>query len=284
MQVTWSVFPKFQKHLDARGLAEFVRDIGVDTTNMVVREGYWVTPGKVGVQTANFVAAMKQEGLELHYATTDYTPAQLIKDPTPLAVFHDNGIGAFRLGHIEATADVRGDLKRARADFEKLARLCEKHGVRGIYQLHHKTLLPSPSAVFPMLDGLPSEWIAMELDPGNQSFEGYEDYERSARLLGGHLGWCACKDSVIRQDAGGADQPDKGWKREWAPVYEGVVRWDQVFAGLAAIDFNGVIKLMPQYETNDPDKQQKKVKLEVAYLKKMFAAANASGETGAGIR
>jgi sugar phosphate isomerase/epimerase len=279
MQVTWSVFPKFHKHLDPHGLAAFVHDIGVDTTNLVVRDGYWVEPKNLAADTAKFTQAMKREGIELRYATTDYTPAQLIKDPTPLQVFHDNGIRAFRMGHVKATADVRGDLKRTRGEFEHLAKLCEKHGVRAIYQLHHETLLPSPSSVFPILDGLPSEAVAMELDPGNQSFEGYEDYERSARLLGKYLGWCACKDSVIRQDPKGIDRPDKGWKRKWTPVYEGVVRWDELFAGLAAIDFKGVIKLMPHYDPKDPDTQQKKLKMEVAYLKNAFAAAQGADDS-----
>ena len=36
-------------------------------------------------------------------------------------------------------------------EFEQLAALCEKHGVRAIYQLHHNTLMPSPSAVFPIV-------------------------------------------------------------------------------------------------------------------------------------
>ena len=102
MQVTWSVFPKFHKHLDARGLAEFVRDIGVDTTNMVVRDGYWVTPGKLASETPKFLNAMKAEGLELHYATTGYTPAQLVKDPTPLQV---------RPGAAEVAGDVAGGLE-----------------------------------------------------------------------------------------------------------------------------------------------------------------------------
>ena len=274
MQVTWSIFPKFQQQLDPRGLAAFVRDVGLDTTNLVVREGYWVEPKNLATDTARFVEAMKREGVEIQYATTSYTPAELLKDPTPLQVFHDHGIRAFRIGHVESATDVRSALKRTRGEFEQLARLCEKHAVRAIYQLHHKTLLPSASTVFPMLDGLASEAIAMELDPGNQSFEGYEGYARSAHLLGDYLAWCACKDSVIRQDPKGGDRPDKGWKRDWAPAYEGVIRWDELFAALAAINFRGVIKLMPFYDAKDPAEQQKKLKKEVAYLKKAVAAAN----------
>ncbi len=274
MKATWSIFPKFQQHLDPRGLAEFVRDVGLDTTNLVVREGYWVSPKNLAADTAKFVDAMKREGIEIQYATTSYTAAQLITDPTPLQVFHDHGIRAFRLGHVDSSPDVRGALSRTRGEFEQLARLCEKHGVRAIYQVHHKTLMPSPSSVFPVLDGLPSAAIGVELDPGNQSFEGYEDYERSARLLGDYLAWCACKDSVIRQDPRNVERPDKGWKREWAPAYAGVIRWDEVFAGLGAINFNGVIKLMPFYDAKDPAELQKNLKKEVAYLKKLFETAN----------
>jgi sugar phosphate isomerase/epimerase len=276
MQVTWSIFPKFQNHLDPHGLAALIREVDLDTTNLVVRDGFWVTPKNLAQGTMKFVAAMKGEGVEIACATTSYTPQQLIDDPTPIQVFHDNGIRAFRIGHVDASkgGDVRGDLKRARGQFEQLAALCDKHDVRAIYQLHHNTLMPSPSSVFPAIDGLPSDAIGVELDPGNQSHEGHEDFFRSVRLLRGYVAWAACKDSVVRQDPKNIDRPDKGWRRTWAPAYEGVVRWDQFFAALASIDFHGVIKLMPFYDEKEPERQKAKLKKEVAYLKKLFDAAN----------
>ena len=271
MKLTWSVFPKFHNHLDPRGLAAFVRDVGLDTTNLVVRDGYWATPKTLASDVPKFVGAMRSEGIEISFATTSYTPAALVKDPTPLAIFHDNGIRAFRLGYFGRgdDADVRGALKRARGEMEQLAALCDKHDVRGVYQLHHNQLVSSPSAVFPLVDGLPTEAIGVELDPGNQSFEGFEAYGKSARLLGKYLAWCSCKDSRVTRDEANAAKPDKGWKREWTPVYEGVVRWDEVFAALKAIEFDGVIKLMPHYDTSDPAGQQKKLKREVAYLRQI---------------
>ena len=81
MQATWSIFPKFQQQLDPHGLAALVRDVGLDTTNLVVREKYWVEPKNLATDTTKFVEAMKREGVEIQYATTDYTPAQLIKAP-----------------------------------------------------------------------------------------------------------------------------------------------------------------------------------------------------------
>jgi sugar phosphate isomerase/epimerase len=272
MKLTWSVFPKFHKHLEPPRLAAFVRDVGLDTTNLVVREGYWATPKTLAADVPKFVGAMKGQGIEISLATTSYTPAELIKDPTPLQVFHDNGIRAFRLGYFPMTDDVRGALKRARGEMEELASLCDKHDVRGVYQLHHNQLVSSPSAAWPLVDGLPVDAIGVELDPGNQSFEGFEAYGKSARLLGKYLAWCSCKDSRVTRDQANAAKPDKGWKREWTPVYEGVVRWDEVFVALRRIEFDGVIKLMPFYDTGDRDAQEKKLKREVAYLKQIAAS------------
>jgi sugar phosphate isomerase/epimerase len=267
MQITWSIFPKFQKELDPHGLAGFVQEVGLDTTNLVVRDGYWVTPGNLAADTEKFVKAMRREGIEIRFATTSYTPDQLIKDPTPLKVFADNGIRGFRMGYFDVKPDVRGEIRRARSDLQRLVPLCQQHKVRAIYQLHHGTLFPSPSAAYLAFEGLPTEAIAIELDPGNQSFEGFENYERSTRLLGESVAWAAAKDSVVTRDEKRADLPDKGWRRTWAPAYEGTVRWDEFFDALAAIDFHGVVKLMPFYDQNNPAEQRKKLKREVEYLK-----------------
>jgi len=188
-------------------------------------------------------------------------------------VFADNGIRGFRLGYFEVGHDVRGEMRRARSDLQRLVPLCEKYRVRALYQLHHATLIASPSAAYMLVDGLPPESVAIELDPGNQTFEGHENYERSVRLLGRYVGWCAIKDTVLRHDASRADQPDKGWRREWAPVYAGVIRWDEFFDALGAIDFHGVVTLTPNYDPDRPAEQRVKMKREVEYLKQRFGHA-----------
>ena len=91
MQVTWSIFPKYQQHLDARGLADLIRETGLDTTNLVVRDGYWVRPAHLAADTDKFVRAMADQGVEIRFATTSYTADQLAADPTPLKVFADHG-------------------------------------------------------------------------------------------------------------------------------------------------------------------------------------------------
>ena len=54
MRVTFSIFPKFFRHLDRAGLAALVRGAGLDTTNLVVRDGYWVTPARLATEAPAF--------------------------------------------------------------------------------------------------------------------------------------------------------------------------------------------------------------------------------------
>ena len=40
MKAILSIFPKFYKHLDVHGLATLVREVGLDTTNVIIRDGF----------------------------------------------------------------------------------------------------------------------------------------------------------------------------------------------------------------------------------------------------
>jgi sugar phosphate isomerase/epimerase len=268
----WSMFPKSFRHLDVAQLAGLVREVGVDTTNMVIRDGYWVTRGGLAQETPKFVEAMRNEGLTIHFATTDFAADELAKDPTPLKVMHDSGIRDFRMGWFKMEKDVRGAMERARAVMQRLADVCAKTNVRAIYQLHHDTLVSSPSAAYAIVGGLPAKRIGVELDPGNQSFDGYEDYVRSAHLLGEYLAAVSVKDTGVSHDRSKLDSPDKGWKRDWAPVYEGIVRWDEVAKAMREINFDQTIVMMPHYDHDKPDEQRRKLKREVEYLKRIVGA------------
>jgi len=272
MQAIWSIFPKFHSHLDLPRLAGVVRELGLDTTNMVVRDGFWVTRKDFAQKVSAFVNGMKREGLTIHFATTDFTGDELAADPTPLKAMHDNGIRDFRMGWFELEKDVRGARKRARAAMARMADACEKTNMRAIYQLHHGMLASSPSAGFSLVDGLNPKHVGIELDPGNESFDGYESHERSARLLGEYLAAVAIKDSVIWREESHANDADKGWRRTFAPIYEGVNRWDEVARAMNEVGFNGTIVMMPHYDEKDLKSQEEKLKREVAYFKKIISA------------
>jgi sugar phosphate isomerase/epimerase len=277
----WSIFPKFYRQLDPHALAGLVRELDLDTTNLVVRDGYWVTRADFAKQAPAFVKAMAREGIVVHFATTDFTADELVKDPTPLKIFHEHGVRDVRIEwfHMPRGGNVEAALKSARSSMEKLAETCRPIGIRAILQLHHGMLITSVTAAQALVAGLPSENVGIEPDPGNQSREGFEEYGKVYPLLGKHLSAISIKDTVWHQDVSKIEQPGKGWSQEWAPIYEGVIRWDHVVAALAAAKFDQTIVMMSHFDPDEPDKQRVKVKREVEYLKKLIADSYARKST-----
>jgi sugar phosphate isomerase/epimerase len=279
VKITYSLFPKFYSSLDVRALAALVRGCGLDAVNAVVREGYWVEPASLAEDLPAFTEAMRAEGVGVPFATTGLSADDIIRDDTPLRVMADAGIRDFRTGYFrEEGGDPRASLASAREKLTQLAPLCEKAGVRAVYQLHHGTLVPGPSAAWPLVEGLPPEAIGVELDPGNQALEGLENWGRSCRLLGEYVAALAVKDVRTSRDESRAEEPGKGWRKSWVPVYEGETNWHDVTRALAAIQFEGTFVFMPFYDQNDPDAMTRKLKREVAYLRKVVAAEAASAE------
>ena len=272
MQLTYSLFPKFFQHLTIRQLAAVVRDVGLDTTNVIVRDNYWTTESTLDETLPAFMRAMRDEGLTVHFASTGYAPRALCADPTPLQLFADHGITEFRLGYFAAgDDDVRGAIRRANEELAALVPLCERYGVRAVYQLHHGTLIASASAAWSLVEGLPARWIGVELDPGNQAFEGMENWERSARLLGDHLVALGVKDVAIAHDPAAAATPEKGWTRCFSPIDEGITNWHAVMRALQQIDFTGTCVFMPFYTPDDPASFTITLAREVAYFRQVVA-------------
>ena len=151
------------------------------------------------------------------------------------------------------------------------AQLCERAGIRAVTQLHNHTLIASPGMAYHLFAGLPPEWLGLELDPGNQSFDGHEEWNRSARLLGSSLVALGVKDTGVIRDMGRSDGPDKGWARYWTPIDNGVTDWHQVVRALQAIDFAGTFVFMPFYAPEEPAEMRRRLREEVAYLRDIVA-------------
>ena len=280
MNAILSIFPKHFQHLGAPQLAAMVRTIGLDTTNAVIRDGYWVSADGLADELPAFMRAMRAEGLKVTFATTDFPASQLIADPTPMAVLAENGIAEFRMGYFSDSPTPRAALLTARSQLEQLASQCERNRIRAVYQVHHGTLIPSASAAWHLMQGLPARWIGVELDPGNQSFEGYENWGRSARLLGDYLVAAGIKDTVLSRDTLAASAPDKGWRRIFAPIDEGVTNWQDFIRALAENNFQGTLVFMPFYHSKEPELLTVVLKWEVAWLRRLINSVTSAPVPG----
>ena len=275
MQITFSIFPKFYKNLSVEQLAGLIKDVGLDTTNLVIRDGYWVSGRDLAAEVPAFVKAMAAAGLEIHFATAGFSPEQVIADETPLKILADSGVREYRMSYFRADGDPAGALAAARGQMEQVASVCERCGVRVVYQVHHGTLIPTATGAYYLVDGLPAEHVGVMLDPGNQAFEGFEKWGRSANLLGEHLVAIGVKDVAVVREPHQADEPGKGWKYDWATLDEGLTNWYDLLGALKAIDFAGTFVWMPFYDADDPDEMTRKLKREVAYMRKVVADVEA---------
>jgi sugar phosphate isomerase/epimerase len=261
-----------------------VREVGLDTTNAIIRPGYWADPENLGPTLAAFVSSMREEGLEVTFATTGWSPTDVLADEGILGTCAQCGIRDVRVtqlysgGEYGAVGDVRAELDEARRTFEQLARLSEKHGVRSVYQVHHMTLLTTPSALQPLVRDLPPQYMGAMIDPGNQLVEGYEDWGRSARLLGEHLVALGVKDTAWTQDRDKLTDDDKGWSWSFVPCQEGMANWMDVGRALHDTDFSGTLVFMPFYKAETPEALRAAIREEVAYVRRCFAAAEAQGD------
>ncbi|HNS33473.1 MAG TPA: hypothetical protein PKN36_10975, partial [bacterium] len=164
MDITWSLFPKYYRHLDIGRLAGIAAEAGLESVNVMIRNGYWVSPEGFRKELPIFVKSVKREGLTAQYADIDFSIEHLLEDPALLGVMADNGIKDFRLLYFRMKKEdknIRSALSDARKFLELLMPLCERYRMRAICQLHHNTLVSSPSAAWNLINGLPETCIGV---------------------------------------------------------------------------------------------------------------------------
>ena len=267
-----SVFPKFLAHLSVPQLARAVREAGLDTTNLVIRDGFWVSRSNVARDLPEFMRTARAEGLDVRFATAGFGADEVVGDPSLVARLAEHGIREFRMDYFRYTAgdDPRRALDAARGKMARVSSVCERYNTRAVYQVHHRMLIASAWSAWELVRDLPPDAVGVELDPGNQSFEGFEAWDKSVGLLGDHFVAAGIKDSRVWRDDVGKDQPDKGWKRAWCPIDEGVTNWHEFAAACVAGNFDGTFVFMPFYDPQDPAAQLAKLEREVAYLRRVF--------------
>ncbi len=271
MKPSLSVFPKFFNNLTLPQLAGLIREVGLDTTNLVVRDGFWVTPDNIRTELPIFMRSTAAEGLQVKFATTGYSARELVENSDPLKIMADNGIEYFRIGYFGYGNDVIGAMQSARNDLSMLADKCAEAGIRAVYQVHHGTLIANASAAYTVFNGLSSKYLGVELDPGNQCYEGWENINRSINLLGDFFCAMGIKDTCVMRDNSKISSPTKGWYRTFVPLNEGVIDWYEIVRALKLADFSGHLVFMPFYDEDNLPEMRRKLKIEVDYLRMIIA-------------
>jgi sugar phosphate isomerase/epimerase len=204
----------------------------------------------------------------VRFATAGFTAEEIIADESLVARLAEHGIRDFRMDYFRYTGgEPRRGFDEARRKLGQVASVCQRYGIRAVYQVHHRTLIASAWSAWELVRDLPPGAVGIELDPGNQSHEGFEAWDKSIRLLGPHFVAAGIKDTRVWRDDTHAGDPDKGWRRAWCPIDEGVTNWHDFLGACHASRFDATFVFMPFYAPEDQQAQLAKLNGEVSYFK-----------------
>ncbi|MFD2115570.1 sugar phosphate isomerase/epimerase family protein [Paenibacillus yanchengensis] len=270
-KMLYSLFPKFFQKCSVEQLANIAVECGFDAVDLMIRDQYWVTTEQLVTEAPAFVAAMQRKQLQVEFATTAYTPTMLINDETPLKVMSDIGIRSFRMAYFvyDQHQPLFAQVEQARREMQQLAELCEKYNIKAVYHIHHgdQMLIHHSYAALALVDGLPSQYIGVMPDPGNQFFEGSDNWPRAFATLGNYLAAIGIKDGRYRWDETATSTESKGWSKHWAPCQEGVTNWHHIAEHLHKVHFDGVLNFQPFYHDSNLNLLIPTLQQEVAYMR-----------------
>ena len=178
-----------------------------------------------------------ENGLDKVSLASYLTPGQLDKIDTLLAAAAANGFKMIRLFPDNYKGDVnyREQFAQVRAAMFSVERLCKRYGVQANLEIHMNTIIPSASAAYRLIEGMDPDLIGVVFDAGNMVYEGYENYKFGMELLDRHVHHVHIKDSTWAPNKDGKLAPG------FAPIGEGVVDFDKLFAALKAIGYDGYL-------------------------------------------
>ena len=122
----------------------------------------------------------------------------------------------------------------ARGFLTGVEELSGEHGVKAVVEIHHGTICPSASLAHRLVSDFDPERIGVIFDPGNMVYEGFEDYGIGLELLGPHLAHVHLKNAAYERPEGGGV-----WRPRWAPLEDGVVDFEGLFAALRSVGYDG---------------------------------------------
>lgn len=117
----------------------------------------------------------------------------------------------------------------------EVERLAKQTGVKGLVEIHHKSIASSASLARILVDGFDPAHVGVIHDAGNMVYEGFEDYRIGLEVLGPYLAHVHLKNAAYKRKEEGSGI----WQATWSPMDDGVVDFPALFAALNEIGYEG---------------------------------------------
>ena len=240
-----AVFTKHLQFLEGEALADALLEIGADAADLSLRKGGHVEPARVAADLPRLMRAFEKRGISLPIATTDIVDASSPYADAVLGTLASLGVRYYRWGgfKFDPLVSVIDQIEALKPRVKKLAELNEKYGMCAVYHTH-SGLHQIGAAIWDLhllLKDFDPKYVAVNYDIGHATVEGgFGGWVESLNVTGRYLRGVALKDVFWNKGP-------KGWRAEWCPVGEGMVRFDQFFATLKRVGFEGPMQVHYEY-------------------------------------
>jgi sugar phosphate isomerase/epimerase len=236
-----SIFSKHLQWLDYKEMASVLAEIGFDGTDLTVRPGGHVLPGRVEEDLPKAAEELARAGKKIYMLTTaidnadDPITVRILKTASSLGIRH------YRMGwgQYDDTRSVEENISSMQLKLAKLALLNEKYSISGEYQNHSG--VASKGIYFggaiwdtaKVLKEINSPWLGSQYDIYHATVEGANTWPVGFKLISPYIRSIDIKDfKWIERDA--------RISSEAVPLGEGMV------------DFSRFFRLVKEYKLEIP--------------------------------
>ena len=255
-----SVFTKHLQFLEGAALGDAIAEIGVEGADLSLRKGGHIEPSRVKEDLPPLIRALEKRSLQLTMATTDIVDASSPFAEIVLQTLAEHGVRYYRWGgfKFDPSQSVIDQIEALKPRVHALAELNRKYNMCAIYHTH-SGLNQIGAAIWDLhllLKDHDPKYVAVNYDIGHATVEGgFGGWIESLNVTGRYLRGVALKDVVWKKTAA------NGWRPQWCPIGEGMVRFDQFFAALKKVSFEGPLQMHYEYPLGGAESGNREIKI-----------------------
>lgn len=240
-----AIFSKHLQFLQGEALAKGAAEMGFDGIDLAVRPGGHVEPARVAQDLPPLVKMIRAHGLEVPMITSGILDVETPYTNEVLRTIAELVIRHYRWGGFkyDARTPLAEQLEALKSRVAKLAKLNATYRTGAMFHTHSGVgLVGAPIwDLYILLRDFDPKLVGVNYDVGHATIEGgFGGWIDSYRVIGPYLQGVAVKDFLWVKEP-------KGWKSEFVPLGEGMVKLEQFCGMLAESQFNGPLQLHFEY-------------------------------------
>jgi sugar phosphate isomerase/epimerase len=231
-----SVFTVLLPDMNVDEVFRVLHELHYDGVELRVKEDYHVPPDKILPRVKELEGLKARYGLEIPVLGTYLSIADrglLMPVFEAAAILGSKGVRVSLGPPLDGQQpywQLREEIQR---QLEALIPSIQQFGVRAFFEIHFKTLIPSPSLAYLLLKEFDPAHVGVIFDPGNMIVEGVASWKVGVEVLGRYLGHVHIKNASWWKE--------ETWRWSWDELESGMVEWEEVMRALWSVKYDGYL-------------------------------------------